>query len=506
MNLTITESLSVMTVLLQGILSFFSPCVLPLLPLYIGYLSGGTGEGSFDNGVVFSRKTTVINTLCFVAGVGFSFFLLGLGMRTVGRFFAGKELLFARAGGIIVILFGLYQLGVFGRPAFLMKEKRLPVSFDKMAMSPVTALIMGFVFSFAWTPCVGPTLSGVLLMAASETESLAGFLLIGVYTLGFSIPFLLTGIFTTAVLNFFSSHRNIVRHTVKLSGILLIFMGILMITGRMNGITGYLSQILPATESTAEITAENTSEAAAGSVESTAEITAENASEAAAGSVESTAEITAENASEAAAGSVESTAEITAENASEAADENTEGTEEELTEEEESTEDPAYGEEEELPEDEDESGEETDLFPAPDFTLKDQYGATHSLSDYRGKVVFLNFWATWCPPCRAEMPDIQAIYEETKDSRDPEPVILGVAFPGSGRETDEEGIREFMEENGYTYPVLMDTERSLELPYYVMSYPTTYMIDRNGAIVGALTGMMTKDLMQEAIRQTQEAQ
>ena len=468
MNLTITESLSVMTVLLQGILSFFSPCVLPLLPLYIGYLSGGTGEGSFDNGVVFSRKTMVINTLCFVAGVGFSFFLLGFGMRTVGRFFAGKELFFARAGGIIVILFGLYQLGVFGRPVFLMKEKRLPVSFDKMAMSPVTALIMGFVFSFAWTPCVGPTLSGVLLMAASETDSIAGFLLIGVYTLGFSVPFILTGIFTTAVLNFFSSHRNIVRHTVKLSGILLIFMGVLMITGRMNGITGYLSQIPPATESTVEITAENASEAAAGSVESTAEITAENASE--------------------------------------AADENTEGTEEELTEEEESTEDPAYGEEEELPEDEDESGEETDLFPAPDFTLKDQYGATHSLSDYRGKVVFLNFWATWCPPCRAEMPNIQAIYEKTKDSRDPEPVILGVAFPGSGSETDEEGIREFMEENGYTYPVLMDTERSLELPYYVMSYPTTYMIDRNGNIFGYINGMMTRDMMEEAIRQTQEAQ
>ena len=401
-------------------------------------------------------------------------------MRTVGRFFAGKELLFARAGGIIVILFGLYQLGIFGSPAFLMKEKRLPVSFDKMAMSPVTALIMGFVFSFAWTPCVGPTLSGVLLMAASESDSLAGFLLIGVYTLGFSVPFLLTGIFTTAVLNFFRSHRNIVRHTVKLSGILLIFMGILMITGRMNGITGYLSKIPAATESTVEITAENEFKAAAGSTESTID---------AAGSTESTMDT---------AGSTESTIEAT--------DENTEGTGEELPEEEESTEDPAYGEEEELPEDEDETGEETDMFPAPDFTLKDQYGITHSLSDYRGKVIFLNFWATWCPPCRAEMPDIQAIYEETKDSGDPEPVILGVAFPGSGRETDVEGIREFLEENGYTYPVLMDTEGSLELPYYIMSYPTTYMIDRNGNLFGYINGMMTRDMMEDAISQTKEAQ
>ena len=430
MKLSVTNSIPVITVLLQGFLSFFSPCVLPLLPLYIGYLSGGMKEGAYDNGTVFGRKRVILNTLCFVAGVGFSFFILGFGMRAVGRFFGGNQLLFAKVGGIIVILFGLYKLGVFGSPSFLMSEKRLPVRFDKMAMSPVTALIMGFVFSFAWTPCVGPTLSGVLLMAASEPDGIQGFILIGVYTLGFAIPFLLTGIFTTTVLSFFRDHRSIVSYTVKLSGILLIFMGILMITGRMSSITGYLSQI-------------------SGTGESTIEAETEDA----------------------------------------------ENTEEVLTEEEDST-----------IEAETEDAENTEeLLPAPDFTLTDQYGVKHTLSDYRGKVVFLNFWATWCPPCRREMPDIQALYEETKDSDDSGVVILGVAFPENGKEKDVEGIREFLMENGYTYPVLMDTEKELILPYYVTAYPMTYLIDRDGRLFGYVPGMMTKDMMEDAIRQTKEA-
>ncbi|MCR5475428.1 MAG: TlpA family protein disulfide reductase, partial [Lachnospiraceae bacterium] len=152
----------------------------------------------------------------------------------------------------------------------------------------------------------------------------------------------------------------------------------------------------------------------------------------------------------------------------------------------------------------DESDEnENEISPAPDFTLTDQYGVKHTLSDYRGKTVFLNFWATWCPPCRAEMPDIQAIYEETLKQKDPDLVILGVAFPGYGKETDEEGIRDFLEENGYTYPVLMDTDASLMLPYYINAYPTTYMIDREGNVYGYVPGSMTRDVMEDVIRQTQ---
>ncbi len=448
MGLTISDSVPVITVLLQGFLSFFSPCVLPLLPLYIGYLSGGTLNSSSDEARTFSRKKVLINTLFFVMGISFSFFLLGLGMRAIGRFFAGNQYLFSRLGGVIIILFGLYQLGVFGASSLLMQEKRLPINVNKMAMSPLTALLMGFVFSFAWTPCVGPTLSGVLLMAASAKNSSTGFLLVGIYTIGFVVPFLLTGLFTTSVLNFFKRHKGVVRYTQKVSGALLILMGVLMITGYMNSITGYLSRISVPADPTAE------------TVQS--EVSAETALAATdAGVPEASAE--PEKApSDSDVASVEETEAATAQKVR----------------------DPKI--------------------PAPDFTLTDQYGETHTLSDYKGKIVFLNFWATWCPPCRAEMPDIQALYEENLENADSDLVFLAVAFPGHSGETDPEGIKAFLEENGYTYPTLMDSEASLVSPYYITAFPTTYMIDAEGNIFGYVPGSMTRDIMENIISQTRE--
>ena len=443
MGLTITDSISVITVLLQGFLSFFSPCVLPLLPLYIGYLSGGASASDQGGDRVFDRKKVLLNTLFFVIGIGFSFFLLGLGMRAVGRFFSGNRILFARIGGIIVILFGLYQTGILGTSSALMKERRLPVRFDKMAVSPLTALIMGFVFSFAWTPCVGPTLSAVLLMAASAKSSAMGFVLVGVYTLGFALPFLLTGIFTASLLSFFKKYRGALRYTSKIAGILMILMGIMMVTGHMNSVTGYLSQISGGT-SVAETAVEQTQE------EPAEEATTESS---VAGGVQED--------------SVEKN----------------------------ETESSAAGEAQEEP---------AALPPAPDFTLKDQYGKEHTLSEYKGRVVFLNFWATWCPPCRAEMPDIQELYEESVQDPESGPVILGVAFPGYGNEKDEEGIKAFLQENGYTYPTVMDTDASLMYKYYITAFPTTFMIDRDGNVFGYVPGSMSKDIMEDIIRQTSE--
>ena len=141
---------------------------------------------------------------------------------------------------------------------------------------------------------------------------------------------------------------------------------------------------------------------------------------------------------------------------------------------------------------------------APDFTLTDQYGVTHSLSDYRGKTVFLNFWATWCPPCRAEMPYIQELYEEYSAQADSEVEILAVAFPNYGDETDVNGIKSFLDQNGYTYPVLMDEGATLSLPYYITAYPTTFLISPDGKVLGYIPGGMTKDIMRDVISQALE--
>lgn len=439
-------NITFLTVFLQGILSFFSPCVLPLLPVYMGYLSGGTLKEENDGSKHYDKAKVMINTIFFVIGISFAFFLLGMGLSVLGRFFSGNQILFVRIGGIIVIMFGLYQLGVFGNSMLLSTERRLPIDLGKLSMSPLTALIMGFVISFAWSPCIGPVLSSVLIMAASANSASTGFLLIGIYTLGYIVPFLLVGLFTTTLLEFFGKHKSVVKYTVKIGAVLMVLMGILMFTGKMNGISSYLSQF-----SGAQLNTETSNENGADAASSAVSTIQENA-------------IAAEDTS------VETKENDASEDTSVETKENNEET-------------------------------EKDLLPAPEFTLVDQYGETHSLSDYRGKIVFLNFWATWCPPCRAEMPYIQELYEEYSQDENSDVVILAVAFPNLGKETDIEGIREFLEENGYTYPVLMDEGATLQLPYYITAYPTTFLINTDGNVLGYIPGAMTKEIMEDVIEQ-----
>ena len=138
MGFQIDVNVPAITVFLQGILSFFSPCVLPLIPLYIGYLSGGTGKRGEDGKMYYDQKKVMVHTFCFVIGVSFAFFLLGLGVSTLGSFFTKNQTLFSRGGGILVILIGLYQLGLFGTSEVLSRERRLPFSINVLAMSPVT--------------------------------------------------------------------------------------------------------------------------------------------------------------------------------------------------------------------------------------------------------------------------------------------------------------------------------------------------------------------------------
>ena len=148
------------------------------------------------------------------------------------------------------------------------------------------------------------------------------------------------------------------------------------------------------------------------------------------------------------------------------------------------------------------------MIPAPDFTLTDQYGRQHKLSDYRGQVVFLNFWATWCDPCRREMPDIEDMYKANgKNANDL--VVLGVANPKTkdhpyNQDGTVEDVAAFLSDNGYTYPVAMDTTGDVFDQYYVSSFPTTFMIDREGNIFGYVQGTLTKSMMEDIVRQTME--
>lgn len=447
MNLSIETSIPAATVFIQGLISFFSPCVLPLIPLYIGYLSGGAKTTDEDGNIRYKQSKVMLNTLFFVIGISFSFFLLGLGFTTIGRFFHNYQTWFTRIGGIIVVLFGLSQLGFFGNP-LMGKERRFHFQPDSLAMNPLTALLMGFTFSFAWTPCVGPALASVLIMAASSASTATGFLLIGVYTLGFVLPFMGVGIFTGSLLDLFKKHKQVVKYTTKIGGILMILIGVMMFTGWMNNFSSYLSGITgTSTESSI------------------------NASDQNDGSSEDSD-----------AASIGSNSENDGEGNDTAVTNDADDVDKDDT-------------------DETAAEKETDTFPAPDFTLTDQYGNVHTLSDYKGKTVFLNFWATWCPPCRAEMPEIQELYEDYGENTG-DVIILGIASPDVGQEGSVEEITAFLEENGYGYPVAMDTGGEMAFAYGINAYPTTFMIDKDGNVFGYVSGQLTKDIMVSIIEQT----
>lgn len=429
MGLSLETSVSFLTVFIQGLLSFLSPCVLPLIPLYMGYLAGGTGVVDDQGEVHYSRKTVLINTVCFVVGISFSFFLLGFGFTTLGQFFTGNQRVFTIAAGLIMCAFGLYMLGAFGRVRAVEQERRLPFDLNRFAMNPLVALLFGAAFSFAWTPCVGPILASVLLMASSSASAAMGYALIAVYTLGFILPFLAVGLFTSEVLRFFRKHGSVVHYAVKTGGVLLIVMGAMTMTGWMNGVTSYLS-----------------------SFDSLSLVSEQ---------VEDSTEDTQAQDSDGQSGSDES----------------------------DDSEDSLWG-----------------TAPASDLVLVDQYGEEHTLADYQGQVVFLNFFATWCSPCQQEIPDIEALYLEYGENLG-DVVVLGVANPKtfsnqSNADVTESELQDFIEEEGITYPVLFDTTGEMFSAYSVSSFPTTFMIDVDGNVFGYVPGMLTATNMTSIVEQT----
>ncbi|WP_312640908.1 cytochrome c biogenesis protein CcdA [Hydrogenoanaerobacterium sp.] len=422
-GLVSTEHISFLFVFFEGLLSFFSPCVLPLIPIYISYLAGNA-KRTDENGVIsYERKRVFFHTLFFVLGISFAFFILGLSFSALGNFFNSNKILFSRIGGILIILLGLYQIGFLDMKV-LDREHRLPFKLKLQSMNPFMAFAMGFTFSFAWTPCVGPALSSVLILASSAKNAITGNLLVLVYALGFVLPFLALGLFTTQTLNFIKTRQRLLKYTIKAGGALLILIGIMTFTGWMSGISSYLNSFTGS--STAPSSSQSESSSAASPDDSSA--------------------------------------------ASSQGDKK--------------------------------------IVPAFDFTLTDQYGNTHTLSDYKGKVVFLNFWATWCPPCKAEMPHIEELYNEYgKNSEDV--IFIGVTNPKTeehpqNSDVSIDEIKTFLTDHGYTFPSVFDETGAVLKDYYVSAFPTTYMIDRDGNIFGYVSGALTKDIMKNIINQTLE--
>ena len=222
-----------------GLLSFLSPCVLPLVPSYLTFVTGMSLE-DLESGV--DRKTTLVHATLFVVGFSTIFILLGASASFLGQFFKQYETLIARVGGVVIILLGLHLAGVF-RLLPLMQEKRLHLR-DKPA-GYLGTLAVGFAFGAGWTPCIGPVLGAILTYGFSRETMWAGVGLLTVYSIGLAIPFLAAALALDWFLQAFKKFRRFMPLVEKISGVLLIFLGLLLVTGSFTLLTGWLSRLTP---------------------------------------------------------------------------------------------------------------------------------------------------------------------------------------------------------------------------------------------------------------------
>ncbi len=380
---------------LGGFLSFFSPCVIPIIPIYFSFLAGNGKKNDCYGNIIYNQKKVFFNTLFFIFGISTSFFILGFSFTAIGDIAFSQKDIISKIGGIIIIALGLFQLGIIKLNP-LYKEKR--IAYTNKRITPLVAFITGFTFSFAWTPCIGPILSSVLILAASLKDNTIGNLLIFIYSLGFVIPFLLIGLFTATLLNFFKSKQKFLKYTVKIAGVFLIIIGTLTFFGYTNQLSNYFLS------SPSNSLISNNSDA---------------------------------------------------------------------------------------------------VLNKDSYRLIDQYGNEHILSDYKGKVVFLNFWATWCPPCKEEMPYIEDLYKEFGENKK-DVIILGITNPVTeenlnGQDKNIDEIKYFLQENNYSFPTVFDRTGIYFDNFKIRAFPTTYIIGKDGEIKTAIPGAMTKQQMLKLI-------
>lgn len=220
-----------------GLLSFLSPCVLPLIPSYVGFLTGLTVEE-----IQTRRGTALLHALWFVAGFSLIFIALGATASALGAVLLLSQVWIARVGGVLVILFGLYLLGVL-RPAFLMRERRVQLA--RKPLGYVGSSLAGMAFGAAWTPCIGPILGAILTLAATRSSVAQGTGLLAVYALGLAIPFLVTALLLDRFLVWFQRFRRYMGWVERISGVLLILLGVLLLTDKFTLLAGYLQGLTP---------------------------------------------------------------------------------------------------------------------------------------------------------------------------------------------------------------------------------------------------------------------
>lgn len=221
-----------------GILSFISPCVLPLVPVYIGYLSG-TAAGLPGQA---SRGATLRQSLLFVLGFSLVFILLGASAGLLGRSLNEYLHTLRQVGGVLLVIFGLHVMGVLRIP-WLYYDKRL--DYRPSTVGGATPVLIGMVFALGWTPCVGPILAAILLLASDSATVGQGALLLAVYSLGLGLPFIATGLALGSATRLLKQLNRYYRAIEIVSGLFLIVLGVLLFTNTVQRLSGYFWWVPP---------------------------------------------------------------------------------------------------------------------------------------------------------------------------------------------------------------------------------------------------------------------
>ncbi len=220
-----------------GILSFLSPCVLPLVPSYLGFITGYTIEEMGNR-----RRVAMIHASLFVVGFSLIFILLGATATALGSALVYYKEAIMRVAGVLIMLFGLYCLGVI-KLGFLSQERR--VHLEQKPLGLLGSVLVGMAFGAGWSPCIGPILGGILTLAATEGSVGRGMLLLAVYSAGLAVPFLLAAWAVESFLDWFKAFRKHIGMVQKVSGVLLIAVGLMIATGQFTRLAGYLIKLTP---------------------------------------------------------------------------------------------------------------------------------------------------------------------------------------------------------------------------------------------------------------------
>ena len=238
-----SSNVTLIAAFVAGFLSFISPCVLPLIPGYVSFVSGVSLEDMRDDAAVSAaRRHVIVTSLFFVLGFSLVFIALGATASVIGRFLFERQPILMKIAGVLLVIFGLHTMGVF-RIALLESEKRMQA--NRKPAGALGAMLVGIAFAFGWSPCIGPILGGILALAASKDTVWEGTQLLAVYSVGLGIPFLLTSI---AINQFFAVTKRIRKHyhAIELvSGGLLVAIGVLIFTNQFTIIVRYLQPYLP---------------------------------------------------------------------------------------------------------------------------------------------------------------------------------------------------------------------------------------------------------------------